>query len=114
MDILITVLGDEAGSEASSLAEWLRADEDVPKSAISLARTPTAKGEMGPVTDIVQLLLDPTTTSATLTAVAAWLTARRQTTTIHIKSGDREVEVESASIKDPAQAAKSLMEEIEG
>jgi hypothetical protein len=113
LKIRLGIVGDDAGVKANSLFSWLREDEDIHHDAVFLLNKPVEGDEMGGISDIVQLMLDPATVAAGITAVTTWLATRNTPTTIVVESGDRKITLESTAIEDPAATAARLADQIE-
>jgi hypothetical protein len=63
---------------------------------------------------LVTLFDDRTTVIAVSTAVAGWLTARASSrrTRIKVRHGDREMEIDSAKVRDPEELARRMRDEL--
>jgi hypothetical protein len=63
---------------------------------------------------LVTLFDDRTTVIAVSTAVAGWLTARASSrrTRVKVRHGDREMEIDSAKVRDPEELARRMREEL--
>jgi hypothetical protein len=110
--VLLGLADDEDGAETRSLADWLRDDESVPTVAtVKVAPNPS---EMGPVTDTIELVLQPEgLVTAVIGAVAAWLGTRGRETTIRVRTDDREIEVVAPKLADPEQIALRILRELD-
>ncbi|THA39788.1 hypothetical protein [Streptomyces sp. A1547] len=115
MIVQVGLIGDEAGDELRRLEQWLRQDQELRRVAITAQAAPVEDGDMGPVTQALQLLLEP---QGVLTAVAAslgtWAGVRRRQVHIRVRSGDKEVEIDASRLEDPDEVAVRIVRELDG
>ncbi|MFD7630745.1 hypothetical protein ACFV7Q_32785 [Streptomyces sp. NPDC059851] len=115
MIVRVGLVGDEAGDELRRLERWLRADDDLGAVAIAPEQAPVQDGDMGPVLDALQLVLEP---QGLLTAVAAslgtWASTRRRNVRIRVRSGEKEVEIDASRLNDPDEVALRITRELDG
>lgn len=109
------LVGDEAGDELRRLQQWLCKDEDLRHVSITAKQAPVQNGDMGPVLEALQLLLEP---QGVLAAVAAslgtWASTRRKNVRIRVRSGDKEVEIDVSRLCDPDDVAIRIVRELDG
>ncbi|KOU15176.1 hypothetical protein ADK52_36150 [Streptomyces sp. WM6372] len=115
MIVRVGLIGDEAGDEVRRLEQWLRQDQDLGQVTITALAAPAGEGDMGPVTEALQLLLEP---RGVLTAVAAslgtWAGVRRRQVHIRVRSGEKEVEIDASRLQDPDEVAVRILRELDG
>lgn len=113
--VQIGLIGDEAGDELRRLEQWLREDEDLRKVTITAQNAAMERGDMGPVLDALQVLLEP---QGVLTALAAsvgtWAGVRRRSVRIRVRSGEKEVEIDASRLRDPDDIATRILRELDG
>ncbi|MFI5979089.1 hypothetical protein [Streptomyces sp. NPDC051452] len=115
MIVQIGLIGDEAGDELRRLEQWLRGDEDLRKIEIRNQNAPMESGDMGPVLDALQLLLEPQGVLAALAAsVGTWAGIRRRSVRIRVRSGEKEVEIDASRLRDPDDIATRILHELDG
>ena len=85
VSINVDGLGDGPDDELRLLATWLR-DEDQLRGRVSLVHRPISEGEMGGALDTVQVMLTSSTASTFVTSVFAWLTQRRTSGRVSLRS----------------------------
>jgi len=114
MTIQICIYGDEAGDETRSLARWLRDSDDMSEARITLVHTSGQRsGEMGSATEIIQAIFQPQGVLVALAgALGTWIGSRRKPVTIHVRSGEKEVQIDSAKFKEPEEVAARLLRNL--
>ena len=109
----IAVLNEDEEGELRSLLAWLRDDEDLDAVEISSRLRSPHPGEMGAVIDVVEVVLQLDGVAvAAITAIVTWLSTRRKSIKIRIRSGERELEIESADAKAVERTAAQLIERM--
>ncbi|MEU8649725.1 hypothetical protein [Streptomyces sp. NPDC048737] len=115
MIIEIGLTGDEAAYELRQLQKWLRDDDELRRATISGRNAPMESGDMGPVLEALQVLLEP---QGVLTALAAsvgtWAGVRRRGVRIRVRSGEKEVEIDASRLRDPDDIASRILRELDG
>lgn len=117
MELQITAPDDVDGGDLTDLRDWLGDDDGMRGVPVSLHRSGGRPGEMagGGVADVLLTLFDDrTTVIAVSTAVAGWLTARASSrrTRVKVRHGDREMEIDSTTVRDPELLARRMREEL--
>lgn len=115
MIVQVGLVGDEAGDELRRLEQWLRRDEGLRRVTITAQQAPAQSGDMGPVLEALQLLVEP---QGVLTAVAAslgtWASTRRRNVRVRVRSGDKEVEIDASHLSDPDDVATRILRKLDG
>ena len=115
MIVQIALIGDEAGDELRRLEQWLRKDEDLRHITIVAEQAPVENGDMGPVLDALQLMLEPQGVLAALAAsLGTWAGTRRRNVRVRVRSGDKEVEIDASRLHDPDDVAARILREMDG
>lgn len=115
MIVEIGLNGDEAAYELRQLEKWLRDDDDLRGAMISGRSAPTEIGDMGPVLEALQVLLEPQGVLAALAAsVGTWAGVRRRSVRIRVRSGEKEVEIDASKLRDPDDIASRILRELDG
>jgi membrane-associated two-gene conflict system component 1 (EACC1) len=116
MDIALTIVDDDGGDLARDLRAWLREDEELRGVTLKLRAGQRDPGEMaGQVIDALVATLSSKELFVALTgAVGGWLVARtsNRRTRVRVRKGDREIELDSSSLKDALAAARLLQESL--
>jgi hypothetical protein len=113
MDVQVWLVGDESGDELRSLGRWLRDDEDMRGVTIELRNATMQPGDMGPTPELIQAIFQPQGVLVALAGViGTWIGTRRRATKLHVRSGDKEVEIDGAKINNPEQVAAQLLREL--
>ncbi|MFC6021202.1 hypothetical protein ACFP2T_34140 [Plantactinospora solaniradicis] len=111
--MLLSVMSADRMEASRALEDWLRREPDLRGVRIRPVVTKAKPGEMGAVTDALEVIANH---DAIVTAVAAtigiWLTARTRATRIRIRHGEREIEIESSRMKDAHQIAVQIVEQL--
>ena len=106
MGLEISVPGHhDVVSELLSLRDWLRADYAFDGTA-ELPTAAPATGEMGAVSEVLNVATSPETVEAFLAAVSVWLKTRKSNVTIRIRDGELETEMTATNVDDPKWFAK--------
>jgi hypothetical protein len=113
MIVTVSLDGDEAGDDLRRLEQWLR-DDDLHGVKVNVVDSAAEPGDMGPVPELIQLLLEP---QGVMTAVAAsigtWAGMRRRNVRVRVRSGDKEVEIDASRIEDPEEVASRIARELD-
>jgi hypothetical protein len=101
-----------------ALRRWMTESGDlrgVPVTAHRTAPAPESMPGGGVIDALVTVVTDKTTLTAVTTAVAGWLTARRslRRTRLRMRHGAREVEVDTAAIRDLDDLAAWLRRQLD-
>ncbi|MET7370873.1 hypothetical protein ABZS61_34480 [Streptomyces sp. NPDC005566] len=114
MIVEIGLQGDEAGYELRQLEKWLREDDGLARATISGRNAPTESGDMGPVLEALQVLLEPQGVLAAVAAsVGTWAGVRRRNVRIRVRSGEKEVEIDATRLRDPDDIARRILRELD-
>ncbi|GAA1876521.1 effector-associated constant component EACC1 [Asanoa iriomotensis] len=108
--MLVTVEDPDA---FSPLYDWLLRDEMLRGTVVRPAPVSPADQEMGVVADTVEIVAaHGELLTAVATTVGVWLGTRVRRTRIRIKEGDREVEIDTGTLKDPHEIALRILSHL--
>lgn len=117
MKIEITTLDDDSGGELASLRRWLRDDEDLRSVRFTSVISPPAPGEMtgGVVGALEAAIVNKELLVALTSAIGGWLAARASSrrTRVRLRSGDREVEIDTVKVQDADLIAHKIWQELD-
>jgi len=109
----IKVLDDEAGNETRSLISWLQSDDELKGAQIRSSGSPIRTGEMGVVTDLVEVAMQPDGIGAALiTAILTWLSTRKRSLRVSITKNSQTVEIEVPRASDIEAVARVIFDEL--
>ncbi len=113
----IRVLDDEAGDETRSLISWLQSDvqsdDELKGTQIRSSGSPIRTGEMGVVTDLVEVAMQPDGIGAALiTAILTWLSTRKRNLKVSITKNSQTVEIEVPRASDIEAVARAISDEL--
>jgi membrane-associated two-gene conflict system component 1 (EACC1) len=113
----IKVLGDEAGDETRSLIRWLQSDvqsdDELKGARIRSSGSPIRTDEMGVVTDLVEVAIQPDGIGAALiTAILTWLSTRKKSLKVSIIKNSQTVEIEVPRASDIEVVARAISQEL--
>jgi hypothetical protein len=113
----IKVLDDEAGDETRSLISWLQSDvqsdDELKGTHIRSSGSPIRTDEMGVVTDLVEVALQPDGIGAALiTAILTWLSTRKKSLKVSITKNSQTVEIEVPRASDIEAVARAISDEL--
>ncbi|NUT38626.1 MAG: hypothetical protein HOV86_01460 [Thermoactinospora sp.] len=92
------VLG-EGDANSPTLREWLAADEDL-RRRIKLAPPGHEPGKLGPVADVVQVVLQHADVlTPTVIAVLVWLRGMRGTISVDVKNDKRSMKITAQRVR---------------
>ncbi|WAP57888.1 effector-associated constant component EACC1 [Streptomyces sp. S465] len=108
MRIDIAVSGGEA--ELRSLHDWLRRDPDTRRGArVELVRAAPAPGQMGVLTDVLQLVTDNAWSAASFAlALSTWRQTRPHARRITVRRGDLTVSLDGGGDEDVRRLIDAL------
>jgi hypothetical protein len=117
MIIHLEVLDDESSSEIRDLLVWLRDHEDVDGGWLTEVTVPLEEGDMaggGVLAAIEAAVANQEVLMAVISAAGGWLSARaaNRRTRIKIRSGEQEVEIDTAHLDDPDEIARKIHAEL--
>jgi hypothetical protein len=114
--VVVRVMDDPLGDALEDLRVWLRVD--APGLRFGQVFRPVEPGEMngGVVEALETAVLSKELLSMLVTGVAGWLSARATTrrTRIRVKTGDVEVEIDTADVVKADEIARRLGRELGG
>ncbi|MEU8775759.1 hypothetical protein [Streptomyces sp. NPDC048606] len=114
MIVRVDLVGDPAGDELRRLEHWLRQDGRLRGVSVTGRPAPLRDGDMGPVLEALQLVLEP---QGLLTAVAAslgtWAGVRRRQVRVRVRSGEKEVEIDASRLDAPEDVALRIVRALE-
>jgi hypothetical protein len=117
MKIEIATLDDDAGDELNSLRQWLRDNEDLRSVRFTSVTSPPAPGEMtgGVVGALEAAIVNKELLVALTSAIGGWLASRASSrrTRIRLRSGEREVEIDTVKVHDADQIAHKIWRELD-
>lgn len=113
----IKVLDDEAGDETRSLISWLQSDvqsdDELKGARIRSSGSPIRTDEMGVVTDLVEVAMQPDGIGAALiTAILTWLSTRKKSLKVSITKNSQTVEIEVPRASDIEAVARAVSDEL--
>ncbi|WP_436771053.1 effector-associated constant component EACC1 [Yinghuangia sp. YIM S09857] len=110
MNLDITIEHPDAERELRSLQSWLTADDLLVGTAPGLVSSRTARdGEMGPILDVLQLVIGGAIGAADLAlAIAAWRRGRGEPPTLELNQGGATITLRGASDDDVRRLAAFL------
>jgi hypothetical protein len=113
MKLSVTSAGES--EDLRSLEDWLRRDPDLRGIRITPATPPPPPGQMGVLTDTLQLVSDNgELMTAVATTIGVWLGTRSKRTRIKVTDGDRSVEIDAGKLEDPEQVTRRILDELAG
>ena len=98
--------------QVPSLLDWLRS-EHIEGLSVQRATGRPAPTEMGFDAAAVDLILSAPAVTALAGSLAIWLRTRKSQVKIRVKSGEREVEVESSNVANAETVIKKALESSE-
>ena len=117
IDVGISLLDDESGSQLNDLRKWLHGDEDLPGMRLAPVDRSPAPGHMsgGDTAGLVATILNPELLAALFAALGGWAAARvsNRRTKIRVKVGEKEFEFDGTGLRDPEGTARRLLSELD-
>ncbi|MEV5890677.1 effector-associated constant component EACC1 [Nonomuraea fuscirosea] len=98
MNTLLKVLGDESGDALRELRVWL-SEEPGLRGRMRLVEREPDEGALGPIPEVLQVLIGTGGIATTVTAVVAWLQTRRGEIAVKISRGDVTAELSVKGVK---------------
>lgn len=109
----IKVLDDEAGDETRSLISWLQSEDELKGAQIRSSGSPIRTGEMGVVTDLVEVAMQPDGIGvALITAILTWLSTRNKNLRVSIAKNSQTVEIEVPRTSDIEAVMRVISDEL--
>ena len=109
----IKVLDDEAGDETRSLISWLQSEDELNGAQLRSISSPLRTGEMGVVTDLVEVAMQPDGIGvALITAIITWLSTRKKSLKISIAKNGQTVEIEVPRASDIGAVVKAISDKL--
>lgn len=99
----VRITGDLEDDDLRSIANWLRAEDDL-RGRVHLAVRPIEPGQMGGVVDAVSVALGRGGVAVALVrSLFGWLGQRRKGSRLRLelRDGDREVKIDIDAVQDP-------------
>ena len=91
----IKVLDDEAGDETRSLISWLQLEDELTGAQIRSSGSPIRTGEMGVVTDLVEVAMQPDGIGVGLvTATLTWPSTRQGSMKVSLTKNGQTLQIE--------------------
>lgn len=118
-ELQITAPDDLDGADLISLREWLTDSPETRGLRVALRQRepdPAAMPGVELVDAVVSVVTDRAVLAALSSGVAGWLTARLSTrrTRLRMRLGDREIEVDTASVRDLDELAEWIQRHLAG
>jgi hypothetical protein len=96
----VAIVAEDTTAELGSLFRWLQQDDDLRHTTVLRHSQQIARGEMGAVTDYLQVALQPGGVAvAVVTAALTWLSTRSRKIRVRFRHGEREVEIEASNLR---------------
>jgi hypothetical protein len=113
MEVLVSLIGDEAGDETRRLTRWLQEDGDLRSARIQMMHTQGEPGDMGIEAELIQVAFQEHGVLVALAGVlGTWIGTRRRTIKLRVRVGKREVEIDASKLEDPDEVAIRLLREL--
>jgi membrane-associated two-gene conflict system component 1 (EACC1) len=116
MGIVIETLDDDSGDQLSNLRQWLRDDEELRSVYIVEVSAPAAPHEMtgGAVAALEAAVVNKELLVALTSALGGWLASRASTrrTRIRVRRGGREIEIDTAKVRDSDEIARQIWQDL--
>lgn len=114
IDLVLDAPDASDPAEIETLAQWLRRDDQLRTTQISLMTAVPGDEEMGnALTAALSIVTEnKETVSALIGGVATWIATRRKPTRIRVRRGTKEIEIVSRQIDDPVDLARELLRDL--
>jgi hypothetical protein len=114
MEVLLSLVGDEAIDETRRLTQWLHEDEDLRSAKIRAVETPGEPGDMGIEAELIEVAFQQHGVLVALAGVlGTWVGTRRRNVKLRVRVGKREVEIDASKMEDPDEVAVRLLRELD-
>lgn len=116
MKIQIETIDDEASEQLRDLRQWLNDDEDLRPLQFTLVTAQRTSDEMtGGIPAVIEAaFINKDLLVAFTSAVGGWLASRASTrrTRIRVRKGEREVEIDTAKVRDSDQIVRQIWQDL--